>query len=83
MIESLPGDPTDAGPDNRTQAIAAKDYRDLMEYAIEDARTALRTYGHRTHDDRSMLREAIAKAKSMFDDADRILRGMEAPPWSR
>ncbi len=82
MPESLPGDPTEAGPDNRTQAIAAKDWHDLMCYAKEDVQFALARYGARTKTDRSMLREAIAKATEMLHDADVILRGMEAP-WSR
>jgi hypothetical protein len=82
MLDSLPGDPTEAGPDNRTQAIAAKDWHDLMCYAKEDVQFALARFGARTKADRSMLREAIAKAQVMLTDADHILQGMEAP-WSR
>jgi hypothetical protein len=80
--ESLPGDPTEADPDNRTQAIADKNWHDLMTYAKEDVQFGLVRFGAKTKYDRSMLREHIAKAQEMLHDADVILRGMEAP-WSR
>ncbi len=87
MPESLPGDPTEAGPDgdtpdNLTQAMADKNWNDMGHYLIEDLQFALRRFGDRTHDDRSMLREAFTRTAQIATDAEHILRGMEAP-WTR
>ncbi len=59
------------------QAIAAKDWHDLMCYAKEEIQFAVNRHGYRTREDRSMLREVIARAQCLLTDADAILKGME------
>ncbi len=78
MRESLPGNPTEAGPDNRIRAIADKDWRDLMTYSIEDTQFAVRRGSCQTAEDRSMLRVKIARAEIMLHDADEIIKEMDA-----
>lgn len=75
--ETLPGNPSEAGPDNRQQAIAENDWHDLMTYSREETQFALVRYGARTREDRRQLREAIARATQLLADADKILKGID------
>ena len=76
MSESLPGDPTEAGPDSRTVA-DGRDWHDLESDAILDLQFAMHNYGYRTRGDVTLQRAYIVRAINLLMDADAILKGMQ------
>ncbi len=76
MPETLPGDPTEAGPDARTVA-DERDWHDLESDAIGELQFAMRRYGYRTKCDIALQRAVNAKAINLLMDADAILKGMQ------
>ncbi len=77
MRESLPGDPTEAGPDYRHD-IPEPDYDELMSYSEEETNFYRRRYRANTPEGRRKLIEAIMRAESFLDSAKMILKDMEA-----
>ncbi len=76
MRESLPGDPTEAGPDYRHD-IPEPDYDDLMMYAEEETSFARRRNRANTPAGRMQLVLAIMRAESFLDSAKMKLKDME------
>ncbi len=78
MPESLPGDPTEAGPDTRKRNASEQSWHDLEADAIGELQFAMHNHGFRTLLDIRMQRVAITDAINLLMDADSILQRMEA-----
>lgn len=76
MPETLPGDPTEAGPDSRIDG-PEPDWDDFMCYAREELQFAQTRHRARTPQDRTQLILAIMRAESFLDSAKDELKRME------
>ncbi len=72
MPETLPGDPTEAGPDTRVAAV--RNWEDEMEDAEEESRFARHRHRATTPEGRRQLLEAICRAEEFFAAAKESLR---------
>lgn len=81
MPETLPGDPTEAGPDSQSSRDNGEpdpDYKDLIMFAEEETCFARQRYFANTSDGRRHLLEAIYRAKAFLDSSEMIIKDMEA-----
>ena len=75
MREILPGNPSDAGPDARSNE-PPPSYDDLMMFAEEESCFARRRHRANSSEGRRQLLEAIYRGKQFFDDAERAILSM-------